>query len=81
MSSLRISIPTPPERSKRKIWRGWFPASTTLWQILEWAKIKRYPIPTRKLCWEFHGKDCQPTKAYVKITKNEIVIRTGSDAT
>ncbi len=80
MSKLRIAIQNPIERPRRTIWRGWFPASVTIVQILEWVRVKRYPIPTRALCWKFHGRDCSPVKAYVKVTKTEITIKTGEDA-
>ena len=77
MSRLRMSIRNPPPATRRRVWRGWFPANATIVDVANWALIGRYPIPTRAECRKFHGKDCRPQRAYVKIARNEITIRTG----
>lgn len=62
---------------RRRVYKGFAPASETVRQMMEWAMIDRFPIPLWRECKRYHGADCKPVKSTVIISDTEITARKG----
>lgn len=59
--------------NRKRVWRGWQPESWTIFDLMERAIIKRYPVELRRDCVKYNGKDCKPRKVRVTIADNLIM--------
>ena len=48
---------------------GWAPKSESITQTVRLMAHGALPIPTRRMCRDVHGKDCDAHKVKLKITE------------